>query len=229
MSFELSNVVPWGRNTDEYCRMFSLSDSDLDRRIVGFGDGPASFNGEMTRRGKRVISVDPVYRFSREELAQRIAETREEVMAQVRANAHQFVWRHFCSADELERTRMAAMQDFLDDFEAGKQAGRYQPQALPHPTTFSDQQFDLALSSHFLLLYSGLGLDFHLRSIQEMLRVSREIRIFPILNLRAQPSELLDQITEHYRTNYEVSITEVDYEFQKNGNQMLTIKLKHGS
>ena len=41
--FTLEQVVPWGRSFDEYCNMFALSSDDLALRILGCGDGPASF------------------------------------------------------------------------------------------------------------------------------------------------------------------------------------------
>src|SRR5678815_1034496 len=71
--FTLDQVVPWGRSFDEYCRMFPLTDGDLDRRILGCGDGPASFNAEATRCGHRGVSCDPIYRFDRSQIEERIA------------------------------------------------------------------------------------------------------------------------------------------------------------
>jgi hypothetical protein len=71
--FTLDQVVPWGRSFDEYRRMFALTDDDLQLRIVGCGDGPASFNAEATRLGSTVVSCDPIYRYDAEELRQRIA------------------------------------------------------------------------------------------------------------------------------------------------------------
>lgn len=64
MAFELSGVVPWGRSYAEYVAMFALSDEDLNRRILGCGDGPAAFNAGLTGRGGSVVSVDPLYAFS---------------------------------------------------------------------------------------------------------------------------------------------------------------------
>src|SRR6187401_543475 len=61
--FSLFSVVPWGRSFDEYVRMFALAESDLESRILGCGDGPASFNVEATRRGATVVSCDPLYQF----------------------------------------------------------------------------------------------------------------------------------------------------------------------
>jgi hypothetical protein len=50
--FTLDLIVPWGRSFDEYRQMFALTEADLGGRLVGCGDGPASFNAEATRRGE---------------------------------------------------------------------------------------------------------------------------------------------------------------------------------
>ena len=118
------------------------------------------------------------------------------------------------------------MDNFLIDFELGKTENRYVNHEMPDKTSFGDLTFDLGLSSHFLILYSQLGLDFHISSINEMLRIAKEVRIFPILNLDAKKSELLDKLIRHFQMNFIVDIEKVDYEFQKNGNEMLTIKRK---
>lgn len=94
-------------------------------------------------------------------------------------------------------------------------------------TDFDDLTFDLGLSSHFLILYSQLGFDFHIASINEMLRVAKDIRIFPLLNLNSKRSEVLDDLVNYYEKEFIVSIKKVNYEFQRNGNEMLlTIKRK---
>jgi len=36
---ELSEVVPWGRSLSEYIEMFSLSENDLEKKILGCGGG----------------------------------------------------------------------------------------------------------------------------------------------------------------------------------------------
>jgi hypothetical protein len=224
MAFELKQVVPWGRNLAEYQLMFALSEADLNKKIISFGDGPASFNAEMTRLNKQVISIDPIYQFSEEELSSRIEESREMVMEQTRRNRDNFVWKNIKNIDELERIRMSAMSGFTQDYTLGKLQGRYIYHELPNPLIFADQQFDLGLSSHFLILYDQLGLEFHIESITEMLRLCKEVRIFPLLNLNVEKSKVLDGIMEFFGENFEVRIEQVDYEFQKGGNQMLTIK-----
>ena len=226
MAFELNKVVPWGRNLEEYSRVFNLTDFDFKSRIISFGDGPASFNSEMTKLNRKVISLDPIYQFTKEELTQRIAETKEAILEQTRSNQSNFVWTNILSIQDLEHIRMNAMNLFIEDYCLGKIEKRYIFHELPYPTNYSNLSFDLGLSSHFLILYSQLGLEFHIQSIAEMLRICKEIRIFPILNLNAFKSEVLDGIIEYFQTDFMISLDFVDYEFQKGGNQMLKIKRK---
>ncbi|MDJ0701861.1 MAG: hypothetical protein QNJ46_01160 [Leptolyngbyaceae cyanobacterium MO_188.B28] len=57
MPMKLEKVVPFGRSLDEYMKMFALSPTDLGNRILGVGDGPASFNAEATQMGGNIISI----------------------------------------------------------------------------------------------------------------------------------------------------------------------------
>jgi len=169
MAFALDTVVPWGRSCAEYLSMFDLALADLEKTILGCGDGPASFNAEMYRRGRRVVSVDPIYRFSAPEIAGRIAQTSDVVLRQLRANQESYVWDCISSPEELAALRMSAMQSFLADYPAGQRDGRYLPGALP-ALPFADREFDLALCSHLLFLYSDqLSNTFHRAAIAELL------------------------------------------------------------
>jgi hypothetical protein len=223
--FTLDQVVPWGRSFDEYQRMFALTDADLRLRILGCGDGPASFNAGAARRGGTVVSFDPIYRWNAEQIQERIAVTCEQILGQTRTNAGEFVWDSIRSVEELGQVRMAAMREFLEDYEAGKLQGRYLEGELP-ALPFADASFDLALSSHFLFLYtSQLGEPFHRSAIREMCRVAAEVRIFPLLALGGGRSPFVDRSVDELRaSDYVVSIERVPYEFQRGGNEMLRIR-----
>src|SRR5262245_18102822 len=184
--FTLDRIVPWGRSFDEYVRMFALTETDLERRILGCGDGPASFNAEATRRGHRVVSCDPIYQCERSQIQDRIAKTYDHVLAQTRLNAHEFVWQDgIRNVEELGDDRMAESRTFLDDFESGKHVGRYVEAELP-TLPFQNGSFDLAVCAHLLFLYSAqLGEDFHRTALHELCRVAPEVRIFPLLALGA--------------------------------------------
>lgn len=222
---KLNEVVSWGRNLEEYKMMFDLSDTDLSKKILGCGDGPASFNAEMTERGYSVVSIDPIYQFSAEKIEQRVRETYELVISQVKQKPNRYIWKNFCDADELGHVRLAAMEKFLLDYEVGKIAGRYLPQSLPS-LALSETQFDLCVCSHLLFLYSEqLSFDFHIASIVELLRISPEVRIFPLLKLNCEPSPYVEAIIQELSNRgFNGQVQQVAYEFQKGGNKMMKIE-----
>lgn len=91
MPIQYEHIVPWGRNFEEYCNMFNLSQEDLTKNIISCGDGPASFNCEGTQKGIHITSIDPIYCFTKQQLAKRINETYDIVINQTIDNADNFV------------------------------------------------------------------------------------------------------------------------------------------
>jgi hypothetical protein len=221
---ELNEIVPWGRTLAEYKLMFDLSPTDLASTILGCGDGPASFNAEMTESGYPLVSIDPIYQFSAEQIQQRIDDTYEPVISQLKQNSNRYIWRNFQDADALGRARLTAMNRFLLDYKNGKDRGRYLCQSLPS-LEFADRQFQLCLCSHLLFLYSDqLSLDFHIDSIFELLRICEEVRIFPLLKLNGEPSPYLDSVIQQLCIKgFKTQIQTVTYEFQKGGDRMLKV------
>ena len=146
------------------------------------------------------------------------------MLEQVRKNEQNFVWSKIQSVEDLDQLRTRAMELFTEDFETGLKTKRYVAHSLPDQTQFENQYFDLGLSSHFLIIYSKLGIDFHIGAISEMIRICREIRIFPLLDLNARRSQVLDPVVDHFSKKHHVEIKEVDYEFQRGGNKMLVMR-----
>jgi hypothetical protein len=224
---KLDDIVPWGRSLAEYRRMFDLDEGDLDKQILGCGDGPASFNAEMTALGKNVVSIDPIYRFNASQIDRRVRDTYPSVISQVDENRDRYVWDYFPDADALGKYRLETMEKFLADYETGQAAGRYLDRSLPD-LEMNDYRFDLCLCSHLLFLYSDhLSLEFHHRSIHRLLDLAREVRIFPLLTLDCQPSPYLEPIVSEFNTDrFTAEVKTVDYEFQKGGNKLLSIVRK---
>lgn len=220
----LNDAVPWGRSLDEYQLIFNLTPQDLQRSILGCSDGPASFNAELTAAGGTVISCDPIYAFTAAQIRSRIAQVYPEIMDQMPMLKDNFVWDYIPSIDALGEMRMNAMNAFLDDYAQDGAASRYINAELPD-LPFEDNQFDLALCSHFLFLYSAqFSFDFHRRAVKELIRVASEVRIFPLLDLSVQTSAHLEPICLFLEDRGHTVIRQrVDYEFQKGGNEMLRI------
>ncbi len=225
MVMKLDRVVPFGRSLDEYTKMFNLSAKDLQKRILGVGDGPASFNAEGTAKGYDITSIDPIYQFAGVEIKQRFDAVVDNIINQVIATPNNWVWSYHKNPEALKDNRIKTLEIFLQDYQQGKQEGRYLAQELPD-LDFAEQSYDLALCSHFLFLYSDqLNQDFHVAAIQEILRVSREVRIFPLLTLMQETSPYLDFVIDKFSDlGYSTSIEKVPYELQPGANQMLIIK-----
>ncbi|MDE0123176.1 MAG: class I SAM-dependent methyltransferase [Bryobacterales bacterium] len=227
MPFSIDRVVPWGRSLAEYQAMFNLAETDLGGVILGCGDGPASFNAEMSAKGRAVVSVDPLYSASAAAIERRVEETFDEVMDEMRRHSDDFVWTHVPSVAELGRRRMAALRRFIGDYPGGKAEGRYVEASLPD-LPFDGGAFDLALSSHLLFLYSEqLDMAFHIRALEEMLRVATEVRVFPLLQNGGTPSPYVAGVVEVFRSRgASATVEPVAYEFQRGGNQMLRLRWK---
>lgn len=219
MAMLLDNVVPFGRSLDEYRQMFALSEDDLARTILGVGDGPASFNAEMQALGTRVVSIDPLYRFRADDIEWRFYAVVDAIMEQVKATPDDWVWTYHRSPEQLRQHRINVLARFIADYEAGRKAGRYLVGELPQLDFMSDQ-FDLALCSHFLFLYSDhFSYEFHRTAILDMLRVATEVRVFPLMTLRLKPSPYVEPLVQEVQSwGYTAQIHTVQYELQRGGN-----------
>jgi len=219
MAYSYESAVPWGRSFEEYVQMFALTEHDLGRRILDCAAGPSSFQAELRRRGGSVVSADPIYAFSPEQIRARVESVRDSMMRQVGEQLDQFRWDFIRSPEHLEQLRMGAMEQFLQDYRADAARARYVPQSLPR-LDFPDATFDLALCSHCLFLYSDrLDTAFHLASVGELLRVAREVRVFPVTDLAGAHSPHLATVREKYGA----TLVRVPYEFLNGANEMLLV------
>ena len=220
---KLASVVPWGRSLTEYKAMFSLSSYDLNKTILGCADGPASFNAELSKMGGNVISVDPIYQFDAGEIKLRIDEVYSQVIDGASRNRSDYVWKNIPNVETLGKVRMDAMRTFLADYEVAKDTGRYLNASLP-VLPFNDGEFEIALCSHYLFLYSEhVNQNQHIMAMKELCRVAKEVRVYPLLSMsnNEESPHLKPAIAELEADGISVSLVEVDYEFQKGATKML--------
>lgn len=224
MVMQLTEVVPFGRSLDEYIQMFNLTAEDFGKSILGIADGPASFNAEGTMLGYRITSVDPLYCFTAAQIQQRFDAVVDNIIQQVKNTPGDWVWNYHQSPEDLRHHRETALHRFCEDFEQGKLEHRYWVGELPDLSNLT-QTYDLGLCSHFLFLYSDyLDESFHVHSIVELLRICKEVRIFPLLTLMLQQSPYLQAVMDTLSAKgYTCEIHRVKYELQRGGNQMLRI------
>ncbi|WP_411871128.1 hypothetical protein [Vulcanococcus limneticus] len=124
---------------------------------------------------------------------------------------------------------MSALQAFLDDYPACLIEGRFLSLYLPS-LAFPDGDFDLALYSHLLFLFSRqLDKAFHQSSLLELCRVAQEVRVFPPLALGGESSPHLEGGIEMLRAaGHTVSIQRVNDEYQGGACELLRIQCADG-
>ncbi|MDX2469037.1 MAG: SAM-dependent methyltransferase [SAR324 cluster bacterium] len=222
MGLKLKDLRPWGRNLKEYYKMFNLK--TLPDRVLDVASGPAAFNFQARLLGYKVTSLDPIYDLKKSEIEQSIAQSQEEIGKGIRDSQDEFIWEQYPSPEALIHTRLQAMGEFLKDFEEGKKEGHYVAgSALSLP--FTDHSFGLCLSSHFLFLYSEqLDFDFHTKAIAEMMRVAKETRIYPLIDLVGKQSRHLDKVIIHLKAQgFKAELKPTDYRFQRGATEYLSI------
>jgi Methyltransferase domain len=209
------------RSFEEYRAMFAITDADLTGAVLDCPGGGSSFTARASAVGMTALAADPVYARPAEPAGRLAVAETQRGSAHTAAGADRYVWDFYGDIDGHAAIRRASAEIFADDIIA--HPDRYVPAALPE-LPFGDDHFDLVLSSHFLFTYADrLDVRFHLAALRELYRVTRgEVRIFPLLEQggRAVPDLVETVLSE---LGIPCCIRQVDYEFQRGGNQMLAL------
>lgn len=223
----LEEIVLIGRTYDEYRKMFALDDGLLKSGpILDVASGVSSFCAEANSRGYNVVASDRIYTLSPSKIEDKCRQDLDNIIKQLPAVSDLYVWDYFKDIQALKDQRERAYKLFIKDFKlSGIQ--RYVPVEYPI-TNFHDNQFTVSLVSSFLFLYEDqLNYEFHRRTLLELARVtSREIRVFPVTNLKGKPSVFLEPIMRDEKLqDLHMQINRADYEFLKNANELLVVNI----
>lgn len=213
----------WGHSSAQYQQMFDFTAPDLNKKLLECASGFASFNAEMHREGKHIISCDPAYSLSRPNLENHFQIGLNNLRQYLEQNQQKIAWQQGQSVADVIKNNQNVLNKFMEDFSQGKQEGRYVAAALPH-LPFDDNQFQLAICAYFLFYATASSEAFILAAIKEMCRVAGEVRIYPILNEKGEmPIQLPPVLLQLEQANYGIEIKQVNYEFQKGSNALLRI------
>lgn len=176
----LGEIMVSARPYEEYLTMFGLDEARVLRGpVLDCPGGASSFSARLRKLGGSVVSLDPVYECSPQELDRRV--DRELASARERALQYpqlfDFSWAGGLDA-QLGLWRGAATE-FLDDYT--RHPGGYVVGALPR-LPFRDRSFSLTLSGFLLFTYAGhFGPEGLLAAVRELIRVTDgEVRIHPL-------------------------------------------------
>jgi hypothetical protein len=219
----IGRMLVSSRSLAEYRAMFALTDADLAAPILDCPGGAASFTAEVSAAGGRVTACDPAYDLSAVELADLARDGMERGYQYHQANPDEYVWTFFRDPDQYRASRAASIELFTRHYAAAPE--HYHTASLP-ALPFPDGTFNLALCSHLLFSYADrLDRDFHVKSILELARVATEVRVFPLVPMGFATNPELDSMLEELgRVHLHATIRPVDYEFQRGGNSMLSVR-----
>jgi hypothetical protein len=226
---DIDHIAFIGRTYHEYETIFNLDNDVMSvGPILDCAAGPSSFTAESHDKGYDVTAFDIMYDMAPDILKEKAEDDIDLVFTKFDDVTHQYVWDFYRNKDDVIRYRRKAMKRFIDDFEQSTMEGRYRYGELP-ALPFSDDQFHLVLSSHFLFLYGDrMNLEFHKSCLDEMARVcSGEIRIYPLTGLDTEPYPFLDDIIKYLvDKGLRVEPVTVPFEFLKGSTRMLRIRCK---
>jgi len=222
---DLKNIALIGRTFEEYYRMFDIGNLPANENILDVASGVSSFCAEASVKGYNVTASDRIYTSSPLEIEKKCRQDLDEVIKQMPGLVELFTWNFFKDIQALRAQREKAYKLFIEDFKKYT-AKKYIPVEYP-ATDFTDDQFTTSLVSHLLFLYEDhINYDLHKKIILELLRItSKEVRIFPLVNLKGKKSSVVDTLLQDKDFGqYKISVKKVNYEFMKNGNEMMIIK-----
>ncbi|GGF13609.1 hypothetical protein GCM10010954_10420 [Halobacillus andaensis] len=223
----LEKIIFIGRTYEEYLDMFSLNEEALKgKKILDCPSGACSFTAVGRSKGMDITAADMAYDHSGAVLENKGKQDLHHAMEHMEKAKNNYIWSYFQNIEELKKYRQSALENCTQDWKEA--SDRYLPVVLPE-LPFKDEEFELVLSAHFLFMYADrLTYEFHLRSLEELLRVTKEeVRIFPLVDLEGKRYKRMDDLVEHLSSQgYAVEEVNVSYEFQKNANSMLVVTKK---
>lgn len=223
MSLELDDFLITGRTFEEYIAFFDLDATMMKhKRVLDCPSGASSFVAQANRQEIFAQGCDILYSYDRDALYERGQKSIEKIYADtswMAENSFSF----YRSIERHREHRTEALRQFYEDYNPDT----YHVATLPS-LPYDDDDFDLVLSSHLLFVYDDrLDKTFHEKAVEEMLRVGKEVRIFPLVdykNSRQGLEKHLSPYAYHIAEKFGGEIIEIAFEFQKNARYMMKIQ-----
>jgi len=225
MSLELENILITGRTFEEYEAFFNLNIEELkDKKVLDCPSGASSFVAEAKKYRIDAKGTDILYRFNSDEIEKQGLKSIDKIYEDI-SWMDSFNFDFYKSIQNHKKHRVEALKKFCEDYNSND----YSYNELPN-LDFKDNEFDLLLSSHLLFVYDDrFDYEFHKESILEMLRVSKEVRIFSLVDFKNSRVDEKENLSPYlYRVieelkEYRCEIQKVDFEFQPRAGYMLRV------
>jgi hypothetical protein len=213
-----------GYHIDDYRQMFGLVDADFNASLLEYCSGVTAVNAELHARHQSMTSCDPWFANDLTHLEQLAHSNFKAAVHALQQRSPQSNSSHQTALAALIDTRRKGIEAGLNDYESGRSQKRYLP-LENHRLPFDDFMFDIALCANwFFSDIKQQDVEFHVDSIRELVRVAKEVRIFPLVGENGEPSSLLGPtLLKLQQANFGVEIRKVDVHAPMNGDAMLRV------
>lgn len=223
MNSMLNPLNAIGYGIDDYRKMFALTENELEMNILDCYAGASCFAKEMASQKRNAIACDPLYEKPIDAIKVIIKKAQKTLLAEFKAHPEWFALTQKQAAAFI-KAHEEKVEAFIDDLKQGLAEKRYTPDTFGH-LGFKEEQFDLALVSHYLFTYSdAFSVDFHVKAIQELVHIANEVRIFPLVTRESHLSPYVGEVAAVLQAmGLGVEIRGVPFEIQTHGNAMMRI------
>lgn len=220
------------RSYQEYVDMFQLTHPMLSAGpILDVAGGASSFTAEASARGFQAFAADPQYAEDSQVILDRGRREIRESTDKLRDLQAYYHWDYYGSLERHQQQRIASLEMFAKDYtnEAScPPSNRYVAAKLPS-LPYSDAQFQTVLCSHFLFLYEAqFDFQFHIDSVQELIRVCRpggRVLIYPLASFRREPYAELAKLMSRLSTlGHTVELKDTPFRFLEGATEVLQVR-----
>ncbi|WP_249716272.1 class I SAM-dependent methyltransferase [Paenibacillus sp. J31TS4] len=198
--YEQAGFAVTCRSPEEYAAMFALEEPfPAERDVLDVAAGASSYTAEARLHGVRAYAVDPQYAKTPAEMEEFGRREMETAAGKIGRLSRHMDWSFYGSPERQLEIRKRSLERFTADYRKRHEEGEtvYRCGGVPN-LPFESESFDLVLCSHFLFLYDEqLPYELHAAAVRDMLRVLRsggEARIYPLVNLRYEPSAFVERL-----------------------------------
>jgi hypothetical protein len=214
----------WIYNLADYRQIFGFIDTELPKKVLDYPAGISSVNAELYAQGKRIVSCDPAYHFSTQQMQQHAQQILQHNIQHLQQ--HQNILSNNQAIDEIIQRWRHSTEVFLADYATGKQQGRYRIIELP-PAPEPDGAFELLFCTDLLFNSSVRALYSPQNLINALIGLATDVRIFPLSDEKnVIAGELGPILLAFQQQNFGVEIRAVNSSQRRDANAMLRIWAK---
>lgn len=203
----------WIYSLADYRQIFDLSDQDLQKELLDFPAGISSVNAELNALGHRIISAGPLYSLNPTQMQQF---AQQNLHRNIEASQDPALIESWKRSTEL----------FLNDYDIGKQHGRYIALQLP-PFSQIHHPCELLLCADLLFNPHPEGVHDTSELMNDLAKLAAEVRIYPLPEDKTAVNSALGPVMlEFQRRNFGVEVRAIEWPHRNKSNAMLRVWAK---